>query len=345
MNSPSHKEAQPLVQNPVLDPKIEFCSQSEDELIVRRWDRTLVMRGRSIPLVARLISELDGEKDTSLLAEKLGVTPLLVVEVLNHLYNRGIVVDKNSVHNNFGILSAFSGSSLSQGGYGQLQNKTVLVDGPADLPSMISQNLSESGLGKVLIPQTSSLTIESLVTQEPAFIIYAERIVDYKRATKLNKIAIQLNIPWIAGWFEGPNIVVTHVMIPNENACFECLILRQRANYLNYKLDMIYENFIREGRPSTQTYIPESMFSVQENTPGMDNMLARFLTVRAVSYLLGMRSIAPVPKLVEFSLPNLVSRHHPVLRLPQCPVCSPAVLQGGTKAYDITKDTSSNRRE
>lgn len=312
---------------PVMVPGYRIIHLPDGTVILRRQDHIFTLRGRSVPLLLQLIDLMDGTRDSLELADQLHVDPRVIAQLLTRLQNANVLVEKDDLLDcedaHFGIASLlsrvrFGNQQYSHEVYKDLKKQVVGVCGSSDLVRKVSDQLSASGVGRVRCGDLASF--EDGPESPPSFLIHAEYLPDYRTALKANGLALRSGIPWVAGWFSGTTMFVTHVMHPAENACFECLLLRQRANYLNIKEDLAYEHTLRDTSPD---------LSIQETTPSMEYLLTACIAMRALSSMVGV----PSPRFLEIAIPELTTIHHPVLRLPRCPACGPMTLQPKTNPY------------
>jgi len=337
MEAQLDKASERFPPHPILVPGYEIVPMDHNTVGLRRWDRSVVLRGQAAQLALRLIQAMDGEKDASQLAASLDLDYEVVVQLLSHLHRSSLLANGQdiltAIDKGFGMAAMLENPAskyVPPEGQEQITqqpwDQEVLVVGRDDLAQSVRDQLLQNGVGDALIQEPETIEIDRLERERPAFLIHAERMADYQAATRVNQVALRLALPWVAGWLEGPNVIVTHVMVPGENACFECLLLRQRGHYTSFEIDMAYERYLRDGRP-------DALLQAQESTPGMDGILAGFLAMRAIGHMAGWHPGPPAPKLIEFSTLRLQSRHHPVLRLPNCPVCGPANLQQRVRPF------------
>lgn len=334
----SNKPLQPFPPHPVAVPGYEIVPMSNDAVNLRRWNRSVVLRGQAARFIVRLIRAMDGERDASQLAATLDLDYSIVTELLARLYAAHLIVDRDDLlaatDQHFGLATLVENlardypATVQKGHsiYRQIQHQTVLLIGQDGLAEVVRDQIAQSGLDHELIQDLDVVESTYIEQTRPAFLIHAERMADYQSALRINELLLHVGIPWVAGWLEGTNAIVTHVMVPGENACFECLLRRQRGNYASLDQDLAYEQLLRDGRPKIPLH-------AQESTPGIDGILAGLLTMRAVAYMAGWRPGPPLPKLLEFSTLQLESRSHPVLRLPYCPACGPTSFQPRVQTY------------
>jgi bacteriocin biosynthesis cyclodehydratase domain-containing protein len=327
---------EPLFAYPVLRPGYQVIPLTADAVCLRCLDHSFVIRGPAAALVARLLEGINGSRDVSQLAAYAQIEPTLVIQILTRLAQAKIIVEKEvllaaSYQDCGGAASLLAHMYLpAQTEYTQavqtishcLTSQVVVISGSSDLAPLLSTHCSQSGIKQVHVLPIDQLEYAHIAPLAPTFLLHVERVNDYRAALQVNALALRLHIPWVAGWQTGFYLNVTHVMIPGENACFECLLLRQQRNYMHFAIDLAYEQFLRHEHPT---------LSFQESLPSLDHLLASFMGMRMLSFLLGHRPSAPAPRLLEFSPVDMESMQHPVLRLPHCPACGP--LNSRTQTY------------
>ncbi|HEY0755352.1 MAG TPA: hypothetical protein VGD98_15440 [Ktedonobacteraceae bacterium] len=333
MNIQSRDSINHLLQHPVLVPGYRVITTADDMVTLRWLSHTFVLRGAVVPIVLELIALMDGTKDITQLAEQLHLSPRQLTQILLRLYQAKLIVDKadliDSSDKKFGVASALSQihypyKDYSHTSYRNLQQQAILVVGSQDLTQMVRDQIEQTGLERIQNCLGSELASEQIRQFAPTFILHLERAIDYHTTLQINEIALNLNVPWVTGWLAGTTINITHVMIPGENACFECLLLRLRENYINFDADLAYEQFLRNNQDD---------LSFQISTPSIDNLLVSLVSMRAITHLIGYVPLLPAPKLIEFSTIDLIGTEHPVLRIPRCPACGAFTFHARTNPY------------
>src|SRR2546423_266646 len=70
---------------------------------------------------------------------------------------------------------------------------------------------------------------------------HAESTIDPTLATAVNRLCLELEIPWLYAAIDGPFLFVGPLTVPRGSACWECferrvtMNLRERESYLRYK--------------------------------------------------------------------------------------------------------------
>lgn len=327
------------LKHPMLIPGYKVIPLAENEVNLRREEHTFAVRGKAVPLLQKLLQLMDGTRDLKQLASLTNTQPQVIQQVLMRLYHANVLVDRDDLltldNTRFGLASwlahhyAFRQNRYTHQVYKDLVDAKVLVIGYSDLTQLVCEQLQLTGIESVQRSSPDHLTDEQMQALAPDFLICAERTIDYRTALRVNELALHFEIPWLAAWLAGSTMNVTHVMVPGENACFECLLLRQRGTYPNFEADLAYELSLR------QEVID---LTIQESIPAIDNLLASFTTLRTIAHLAGYQPEAPVPQLLEVSAVGLESTLHPVLRLPQCPACGPVHVRGQANPYSDIVD-------
>ena len=321
-----------IPEHPILVPDVSVMDLDDGTIAIRQQDRRMILRGAAAQLVLRLIDVLDGKHTIAQLSEYAETDIYTVGQIVYRLINAQLVVNAETILNvddpAFHTATIMDNLSPINTGrhtvYRHLQNYIIAVAGHPTLINTVCEQTHHSGIQKAIAWHNTD-DVSLLETEKIAFIVHIERQADYQTSTRINTHALEHNIPWVTGWLEGNTIIISHVIIPNETACFECFIQRQRGNYPHFTIDNAYEQHLRTNKKT-------SLNEPQESLCVVDMALASLLALRSLSYLAGMRAYQ-IPTMTELSMHTFQSSLHPVLRLPYCPSCSPALHQPPTLPF------------
>jgi bacteriocin biosynthesis cyclodehydratase domain-containing protein len=156
-----------------------------------------------------------------------------------------------------------------------------------------------------------------------SFVVFAETAPNPLRFQAWNRVALELDIPWLHTTVDGPVAFVGPTVLPRRSACYECLELRllaglrERAGYLRYK-DAL-------ARGATAHTPPPVLAPVR-------TLVAGHAALEAVNLLLTGTSFT-VDKVLSVHVPTLEIDFHDLLRHPSCPACAPQAGRDGTALY------------
>jgi bacteriocin biosynthesis cyclodehydratase domain-containing protein len=132
----------------------------------------------------------------------------------------------------------------------------------------------------------------------------------------VNEAALDLGLAWMsAALLDGKELHVGPTVVPGQTACFRCYEMRYKSNLSHFEA---YQQF--EAHTRTLSSFPDFglLPPIAEVVAGLvASEVARFHTPggRPVSW----------GKLLTFDTNSFVLETHPVLKLPRCASCSPAV--------------------
>jgi bacteriocin biosynthesis cyclodehydratase domain-containing protein len=278
-------------------------------VVIRSWNRTMRLKGGSAQAAQSVLSQIDGHRSIREVAESLELPLPQVVGVVEVLERHGIVEPRIE----------YSGPTADSGG----APGSVLVVGDGNAAQLLAERIGVAGILSRAVASVDALESAAPQTVEAgAAIALATTTVDYDLALRVDTYAARAGRPWMAAWWEGSRVVVTHLMRRGSTACFECLLQRQGANYLNREVDEAVEHELRAGTVPTH--------GVADPAPWIGVLLAGLLAFR-----LGLpRSLDEAAEfavrrpdeLMEFDLLTGETSWSRVLRAPWCPRCSTAEL-------------------
>jgi bacteriocin biosynthesis cyclodehydratase domain-containing protein len=322
---------------PTITPGHEIFLDNEI-LYIRNTTKTFRLTGSSGGLIEQLLRAADGTMSISDLASSANCSTEAVEGVITRLQKLGIVTDASCLDVPDGIdfmvantLQALIPTKRTDHlDYQAMLKKRVLTIGPDELTQEINKRLVQHGLNHL-----DSLNVERegndlehyVLTTQPDLLIHTSRIEDYKMALECNRIALTHNTAWISTWTDGMIITLMPVMLPNQTACFECFLDRQRSHYDQQEADSAFEQYLINGRP-------DSLLKVRNQNLFIDQIQIDLLVVRSLRYLMGAKELGPVSKVIEFDLKQLALTHHPLLRMPNCPTCSPNQSQPPIRPFN-----------
>lgn len=336
---------QVLPMYPMLVPGYVVIPMDAGDLNLRRGRRSLVLRGRTAASAQRILDYLDGTHSLDELATLTHLDRTTLDNIVRRLGAAQLITDREVTLPRDDpraelatALEVFAASEGNQGhaAYWMVQRQRVALVGHKEVACNIGQILTDSGVGTVewLASETQADVIRKM---RPTFLIQASPTAAYRSCLAINSLALELSFPWLAAWIEGPNLIVTHVVVPDETACFECLLTRQRRNFPHYDADLAYERYQREHAGTEAS-------DAQAVPPFGTHLLAGLAASRTLGHMVGLVPGPPVPFLLEFSLQLLESVTHPVLRLPRCPACGASSVRQGSAPFALGVEPQARQR-
>jgi hypothetical protein len=306
---------------PSLVPGSQAIRLEDDAVVVRTWHRTLRMRGAAADLALRVMEATDGKAGVTDIANRLHADPAAVEKILVKLRDVGVVqwgLDPATTTSQHHTLDLASGAPQPGGLLGDEREARLLVVGQGLASRLVAQRVRELGQETV----TCVASPDELPDDElGGCVVFAEELMTYRDALTMDSRAAA-GAAWCAGWWEGAQLVVTHEMRFGRSACFECLLERQRANYLQPDVDTALEERLRSGATTTA-----GLDRTDAVPTVLSTLLADLLSLRARAMLSrGTASNRP-HQLAEFDLVTWDLRWSTVLRLPSCRRCSPGVIR------------------
>jgi bacteriocin biosynthesis cyclodehydratase domain-containing protein len=274
----------------------------------------------------RIVSRLDGSASPAELAREEGMRRSEVEAVVDHLTELDVLETAAS--------SAFDvhlDALLPWPAQAEVEDRPVVVLGAVDLAERIADELRRSAPDlDVAVPEPGALEravgdpaewirdglglerrLHEAREWRDSFLILAESTIDPPLETAINRLCLELEIPWLYAAIDGPFLFVGPLTVPGESACWECferrvtMNLRERESYLRYK------RALAEGRV---------LRSRVELVPLLGSVLAAHASLEALNFVLS-GSTCTIGKVLSIYVPTMELAYNDVLRLPGCPGC------------------------
>ena len=245
------------------------------------------------------------------------------------------------------FFSRFSGAGSGEEPQRRLREARVDVLAGGDLPRCLLRHLQRTGIREIglLGPAPEALRREAeelrrgaaggfawrtreVRSTEPGgyeagedagdLLIVALDSWDPALLQAFNEDCLRRGVPWLvvraAGVREG---IVGPLFVPGATACFVCLSERLRSNLAFHgEHDALAEHLLRERTGSRPSGGLLAHFEV----------LAGLAVTEAVKLLTGIAAPRTAGAFLTFDPLSLETGLHPVLRVPRCPACAPAVM-------------------
>lgn len=166
--------------------------------------------------------------------------------------------------------------------------------------------------------------IEKFQAWRGKFLIFSSRHINPILATRLNRVAYELDINWIHLAIDGPFIFIGPTFNGGFAPCYDCfetrigMNLRESDNYQAYK----------KALALNQVYIQsdDPLFSVTSN------LLAAHGALEILNHLITSCSFT-TNKTLSIFLPTMEFVYHELLRLPSCRTCGSISHRDETQLY------------
>lgn len=165
--------------------------------------------------------------------------------------------------------------------------------------------------------------IEKFQELKKYFIIYAQQNLQPVTASRLNRIAHQLNIPWLHAAIDGPFIFIGPTIVPNRGACYDCFETRIRMNLKETQQYQNYKNALSLGK----VYHYENPMD-----PALRGLAASHTAMEALNFLLTESSFTR-NKVLSIYLPTMEMLFNEILRVSGCPTCGSVIHRDDNQLY------------
>lgn len=127
----------------------------------------------------------------------------------------------------------------------------------------------------------------------------------------LNRAGWSQRIPSLYAELRGQSAFVGPLVIPGQTACFMCYRMRSIACEDDFESAMTYEEYLdRLQRPALHR---------RATVPTLPSYVASLVALECLKLMLGESTLAGA--VLEFTAQTVASDLHPVLQMPDCPVC------------------------
>lgn len=150
---------------------------------------------------------------------------------------------------------------------------------------------------------------------------------------RLNRVCLRAGIKWTSCALSGPEVIIGPTIHPTETACYLCYKMRSVACAGNPEDEFAFESFLDHRKRDDSAR--------HENLVSSVDLAAGLVSLEAIKSLSGVLAPSAVGRIVVFSLIDLTSTKHVVLRKPWCPACYKMAMQpgGATRAAAAASST------
>jgi bacteriocin biosynthesis cyclodehydratase domain-containing protein len=290
----------------------------------------------------RILSKLDGSASSAGIAQSLSVPRSDVEALIDHLDQIGALETGASSALDYYLDNAAPTLRRDQS---RVASRPVMLLGDEPLTSEFRRHLTaslegvvihslpeETEASRILAKNDTSWFQHGLKFQERVaafesfrdhFLVYLSSSVNPIQLAILNRVALELGIPWITATVDGPFLLVGPTFVPPSSPCFQCLEtrvmmnLRESDSYVRYK-NALVEAEIQSGHPPLES--------------ALASLVASHAALDALNFLL-TGSAFGVGKVLSIYLPTMEFAYNEVLRLPGCAACGPVVERDDKELY------------
>jgi bacteriocin biosynthesis cyclodehydratase domain-containing protein len=291
---------------PLLAPWYRLV-ENDGRLLLEHGQSVVVLEGEAVrTLLPHLVPLLDGTRTTDQLVDRLGAAARPAIEhALETLAVQGLLVegagaapDVESTANAFAAAYRIAPARVAE----RLRTATIGVAGEASAGAEIARLLLAAGVGNVQRRSWDDELPADLVVVTPG-------PREVAALDSWNRAALARRVRWLpVRPFDGRLAAVGPLVIPDESCCYECVLLRRRAN-------------VAYGEDLAQIEAAPLVATADPAFEALVHAVAAHLVLR---WIAGHdRTVPGVLYAVELQpLPEITA--HTVLRVPRCPVCSAA---------------------
>jgi adenylyltransferase/sulfurtransferase len=132
---------------------------------------------------------------------------------------------------------------------------------------------------------------------------------------KLNRVCLELGIPWCACSVSGLEVVLGPSVVPGQTACYMCYRMRAVACAEDPEADFAFQRMLDRRRQDDS--------GRRENLNFAAALAADLLGLEVVKQVSGVAPPPSVARIVVFDVLDVSLKKHVVLRKPWCPACFP----------------------
>jgi ribosomal protein S12 methylthiotransferase accessory factor len=130
----------------------------------------------------------------------------------------------------------------------------------------------------------------------------------------LNQASLDTGVPVLFGELRATTVLTGPLHLPHRSACWMCYRMRAIACAPDFEQAMAFEEHLdRARRPSLAS---------RASLPVLPELLAASMAMEAVRLLLGIHPPIHVDNISEYDAMSGALNNHPLLVVPDCPVCS-----------------------
>lgn len=292
-------------------------------------------------MLAKIILGLQNQTTPSDIAKNIGTSRSKVESVLDYLQQLGVLQSKSESFIDYYVDNVIPTLRKPEQFHYQVSLPIVYVGDQyinqkiADaLKTLIDVEIIDGTLLWELVQRSDddwlfdALAQQHFIEQfrkwEGKFVIFSSKHINPVLATRLNRIAYELNISWIHLAIDGPFIFIGPTFDGHQGPCYDCFETRVSMNLRENDSYRRYKNAIA----ANQVYL-------QEDDPLLaitSNLLVSHAILEILNYLTTKCTFTS-NKILSIFLPTMEFIYHELLRLPSCRTCGSVSNRDGTQLY------------
>lgn len=280
-------------------------------------------------ILAKIILGLNEQLTSAEIANNIGVSRSKVESVLDYLQQLGVLQAKSESFIDYYVENIIP--TLRRPGQFKYQvSMPVVFIGDQYINRKIHEQLGElldieviddSSLWALIEKSGDNWLFDALEQQRfieqfdawrDKFIVFTTRHINPALATRINRVAYELNIPWLHLAIDGPFIFIGPTFHGNRRPCYDCLEMRVSMNLRESEGYQKYKNAIAINQVYTQEDDPLLAITA--------NILATHGTLEILNFLTTNCSFT-TNKTLSIFLPTMEFVYHELLSLPACRTC------------------------
>lgn len=292
-------------------------------------------------ILAKIILGLNDQLDPADIAKNIGISRSKIESVLDYMQQLGVLQSKSETFIDYYVENVIP-TLRRPGQFKYKISKSVVFVGDEYINKKIHTQLNE--LLDLDIEDGSSLWaliqkagddwlfdaleqerfVEQFKAWQGKFIVFTTKHINPVLATRINRIAYELNIPWLHLAVDGPFIFIGPTFQGAQGPCYDCFETRISMNLRESDSYQKYKNAIAENQVYTQEDDP--LLAVTSN------ILSTHATLEILNFLTTDCSFT-TNKTLSIFLPTMEFVYHELLRLPACRTCGSIFHRDDTQLY------------
>jgi bacteriocin biosynthesis cyclodehydratase domain-containing protein len=292
-------------------------------------------------ILAKIVLGLNKQSTPAEIANNIGISRSKVESVLDYLQQLGVLQAKSESFIDY-YVDNIAPTLRRPGQFHYQVSMPIVLVGDAYINKKIREQLDAlldiemidgSSLWPLIQKSGDDWLFDALEQQrfveqfqmwKGKFIIFSSKHINPILATRLNRIAYELNIPWLHLAIDGPFIFIGPTFHGDHGPCYDCFETRISMNLRESDSYQQYKNAIAENQVYTQDDDP--LLGVTSN------LLVTHATLEILNYVTTKCSFTS-NKTLSIFLPTMEFVYHELLRLPSCRTCGSVSHRDDTQLY------------
>ncbi|MHA1756471.1 MAG: TOMM precursor leader peptide-binding protein [Promethearchaeota archaeon] len=297
---------------PRIFPSIEIYETIDNRLIFRLEKKDIIVTGNALNLVKKLIPFLNGKFTFKEIIKKSKIPEKDVKKIITFLKRKNIVIDsryiKDKDYKKFSYFKKYLDNKKMSEIISNIQKNRILIIGDGDIKTYLIDFLSYFDIKNLkIIKNIDYINNFFNMIKKINLIVLCQDNYLPKECDIINKQCIENEIPWIScritDYGDGE---IGPFVIPKKTSCFKCYEYRLKSN-LEYREE--YNDLIK---------IKEKEI---ENLDIMKKIIAAYTVLEILKFLIKYKNPITINNVLSIDFENYNNIIHPVLKIPNCPVC------------------------